>query len=230
MKNFRTKNGPTKERPYFKAEEIEEICVSELKKFGLLPSEPSPIRIDRFIEKRFGVSPKYEEIDGGILGFTLFGPNGVEEIFVAKSLEEENNLVSERRIRTTLAHEAGHGLLHAHLFTLGKTGKSLFSEDQPEEPKILCREPKTNRGYSGDWWEFQANSAMSALLLPKVLVYKAIKEFLIPVGLMGREVLDESKRPVAIDKLSEIFNVNPVVVKLRLSELYPLTDSAQLSL
>ncbi len=229
MKNFRSKNGIVKERPYFEAKEIEEICTSELKKVGLLPSEPEQIRIDRFIEKRFGISPKYEDTKDGILGFTVFGPKGVEEIFVAKSLENENNQVSERRIRTTLAHEAGHGLLHAYLFTLGKTSRNLFNEEQPEEPKIFCREVATHK-YDGNWWEFQANKAMASLLLPKMLVYRTVKEFFTSTGMMAREVLDESKRITAINEVSEIFNVNFVVAQFRLSELYPLTDSFQLSL
>jgi len=73
MNTYRTHKGPFKERPYFKDQEIETICADELKAVGLFPATPSPIRIDRFIEKRFGVVPSYEDLGKGILGLTRFG-------------------------------------------------------------------------------------------------------------------------------------------------------------
>jgi len=60
---------------------------------------------------------------------------------VAKHLEDEGTLAAERRIRSTLAHEAGHGLLHAHLFVLGKATQPLFGDSfRPNAPKVLCRD------------------------------------------------------------------------------------------
>ncbi|MBP7898481.1 ImmA/IrrE family metallo-endopeptidase [Candidatus Gracilibacteria bacterium] len=234
MKNLRTSIGPVRERPFFKSQEIEEICLSELKKTDLLPEEPQPIRIDRFIENRFKISPTYEDIGDGILGFTKFGTNGVEEIYVARSLDEEGTDTSNRRIRSTLAHEAGHGLLHAYIFALGAGNPSLFNNEQPTEPKILCREvvgtPSAVRRYDGRWWEYQANKAMAALLLPKPLVQKVVRSFLEARGLLGGEVLSDDKRQEAVRKVSEIFDVNPIVAKFRLEEMYPLTESKQLSL
>jgi hypothetical protein len=38
--------GPFQERPFFKQEEIEDMCRTELAKWKLLPTEPEPIRID----------------------------------------------------------------------------------------------------------------------------------------------------------------------------------------
>src|SRR5436190_1237474 len=103
-------------RPFFSASEIDNMCLRELQDMSLYPREPSPIRIDRFVEKRFGVVPEYDELAAGILGLTKFSARGVVEIVVARSLDDENTVVAERRIRATIAHEAGHGLLHAHLF------------------------------------------------------------------------------------------------------------------
>jgi hypothetical protein len=63
-----------------------------------------------------------------------------------------------------LAHEAGHGLLHAYLFVLGETPLNLFDRDSQVDHKILCRdvqgEERNSRAYDGRWWEFQANRAM----------------------------------------------------------------------
>jgi len=55
VKTFRTTRGPFTERPYFDEKEIESICLDELGKLGLLPKEPTAIRVERFVEKRFGV-------------------------------------------------------------------------------------------------------------------------------------------------------------------------------
>jgi hypothetical protein len=86
--------------------------MDELIAAEILPNNPEPIRIDRFIEKKFGISAEYEDLGDGILGMTQFGSKGVARIIVARSLDEEGTEVAARQIRTTLAHEAGHGLLH----------------------------------------------------------------------------------------------------------------------
>ena len=117
MKTFKAKAGPFAERPFYTDSDVEIICSDELSKLGLLPDQPQPIRVDRFIEKRF-VRPSYEDLGEGILGLTKFSEKGVAEIVVSVRLDADGDKVSERRIRTTLAHEAGHGLLHTHLFAL----------------------------------------------------------------------------------------------------------------
>lgn len=227
MKTFRSKTGPVPTRPFFKDYEIEQTCMDELGKAGLLPELPGPIRIDRFIEKRFKISHQYEDLPVGILGFTKFGPNGVEKIIVAKSLEDESTIVSSRRLRTTLAHEAGHGLLHAYLFAGKGTPNVLFDKDHDQTPRIFCRdipcsEETKMKQYEGKWWEFQANRAMSALLMPKNLVEKAVNSSCKNSGLLGTTVLEEAEKGRVVKELSEIFDVNPVVAKFRLEHLFSL--------
>src|SRR5690242_11418149 len=139
MRTLHSKRGPTNERPYFTLDEIDRMCASELRSVGLYPSNPEPIRIERFIEKRFGVSPVYEELPADVLGFTIFNQHGVKEIVVSSALEDAEGTPSERRLRSTLAHEAGHGLMHAYLFALGVKPGSLFDETD-SSPKILCRD------------------------------------------------------------------------------------------
>lgn len=238
MKSYPSRSGPFKEKPFFKSEEIESICMDELRKVNLYPSEPSPIRIDRFVEKRFGVQPTYEDLPKGLLGFTRFGSKGVEEIVVAKALDDEGTKRAERRIRTTLAHEGGHGLLHAHLFAFGTRPDSLFEGGlATDAPKILCRKG----GISGSdesggkkppyrWYEYQANQAMSALLLPKELVGKALVPLLAAQGTFGQFSLPTGKREDAVRLLASTFDVNPVVAKIRLEALYPASTASQLTL
>ena len=219
------RSGPSSKQPYFTPTQIDHICCDELRKEGLFPSSPEPIRIDRFIEKRFKVSPQYEDLPDGVLGFTRFGKNGVKAVVISAALDAERGKVAERRVRTTLAHEAGHGLLHAHLFALEEIPLHLFDKDSHTGDQILCRDvqddEKKTRGFDGRWWEFQANRAMGGLLCPRELVQEAMKPFLLPAGMLGVAVLDEKKRDASARTLADIFDVNPVVARIRISEMFP---------
>lgn len=234
MKSIRSRSGPFSERPHFQLREIEEICATELRTAGLYPSTPQAIRIDRFVEKRFGVSPSYEPLPDGVLGFTRFGAKGVEAVVVARALDLETDKAAERRLRATLAHEGGHGLLHAHLFCLGEKPKSLFDNDGDRTPRILCREvlegPRMKSGYNGRWWEFQANRAIGGLLMPRTLVEQALGEFCIEAGNLGQRMLPAGKREEAVRALSTTFDVNPAVARIRLEEVFPLKNESQLLL
>jgi hypothetical protein len=236
MKTFRAKTGPFTEQPFYKPSEIEAICTDELQKLNLYPSDPAPIRIDRFVEKRFGVRPVYEDLPNGLLGFTRFGAKGVEEIVVAKVLDDEGTTPSERRLRSTLAHEGGHGLLHAHLFAFGTRPDPLFGDGlATDAPKILCRDggvtgvATAKKKLPYRWWEFQANQAMAALLLPKGLLEKAVTSMLVPRGAFGVSILPEDSRERAARLVADTFDVNPIVARIRLDALFPAT-AGQLTL
>ena len=146
-------------------------------------------------------------------------------VVISAALDAEGGTVSGRRVRTTIAHEGGHGLLHAHLFALDEKPLHLFDRDSHSEDQILCRDvhgdEKKATGYDGRWWEVQANRAMSSLLCPRPLVQEAVKPFLAPAGLLGVQVLTEDRREEAVRALADIFDVNPVVTRIRISEMYP---------
>jgi hypothetical protein len=234
MKTYRASAGPFAERPFYKPEDIDRICSDELQAVGLYPADPEPIRVERFIEKRFGVRVTYDDLPDGLLGFTEFGDKGVKAIVLAKSLDDEGTQAAERRIRTTMAHEgAGHGLLHTHLMVLGAAARPLFKEGMdPTLPRILCRTGGTDaaRAYDGKWWELQANQAMGALLLPTRLVDTALEPLLVARGSLGARVLDAHRSNEAVRLLADTFDVNPVVARIRIVALYPDVASGQLTL
>ena len=239
MRIYASRGGPFPERPFYKLEDIETLCFQELQSVQLYPSEPSPVRIDRFVEKRFNVGIEYGELPNGLLGFTRFGSAGVEAVVVSKELDEAGTRQAERRLRTTLAHEGGHCLLHAHLFALAQSPASLFGDDGAVDGgRILCREEGVSgmvalgktRGYDGRWWEYQANQAMGALLLPRHLVEKGLDGRLVVQGLIGRPTLPANSRDAAIRRLTDIFDVNPIVARLRLEALFPAGSERQLTL
>jgi len=229
MKTTTAKSSFRMQRPFYTMGEIDSMCARELQDVDLYPKEPAPIRIDRFIEKRFGVVPSYEELGPGILGFTKFGRRGVIEIVIARALSEENTVVGERRVRTTFAHEAGHGLLHGHMF--GATGQcSLFPEGASKVPRVLCRESGEHlrsNAIGSQWWEIQANLAIGGFLLPTALVRKALGKFLSTSGVFGPEQLEGTVSGIAANYLSEVFDVNRVVATIRLDALYPAANSHQ---
>jgi len=232
MKTMRATSGPFTERIYYPEQEIESICSDELASVGLLPPTPGPVRIERFIEKRFKVTHSYEELGDGILGLTRFTRNGVAEVVVSRRLELEGTQVSERRVRSTLAHEGGHCLLHAHLFAL-MPQQSLFesSPTSEEQSKVLCRgDLEANRAtYSGEWWEYQANRAIGSLLMPRQLTESALRPFMIDIGKQGFLVFDRSRTEEAARGLAETFGVNPAVSRLRISQIFPMKSEDQLT-
>ena len=67
MRTYRSNSGPFIERPYYTADEIERICSDALRKVSLYPDSPKPIRIDRFIEKRFSITTEYKDLGPGVL-------------------------------------------------------------------------------------------------------------------------------------------------------------------
>ncbi len=235
MKTLRTATGPFSERPYFTQDEIEQLSLDELQAVGLYPDTPGPVRIERFIERRFRLSPIYEDLPSDILGYTRFGEGGVQAIVVSRALSEEGTRISERRLSTTLGHEAGHGLLHAHLFVLSAQSQPLFNDEDVNPARILCRqqgvlEPTTHRRYDGRWWEYQANQCMAALLLPRPLVIECIRPFVKIEGMLERAVLPEAPREQAVRHVAEVFEVNPVVARIRIAELYPEGSERQMAL
>lgn len=235
MRPYQASSGPLREAVFFKPGEIENICADELRNLSLFPTQPEPIRIERFIEKRFRVTPEYVDLPEGVLGCTAFGPNGVEGVFISRSLIEAGTRSAERLTNSTLAHEAGHGLLHAHLFAFEQTRLTLmFGADvDAHAPKILCRDPKpvsARPRYDGRWWEFHANQAIGALLLPRPLALEAIGELLTPPSAFGRRDLPETNREPAVEKLAEVFAVNPAAARVRIENLFPQGEARQLTL
>src|ERR1035441_7735594 len=104
MRSFRP--GHTYKAPYFTPGQIDNMCWDELRGVSLLPGSPEPIRIDRFIEKRFNVSPQYEDLPDGVLGFTRFGKNGVKAVVISAALDAKGGKVAGRRVSTTIAHRS----------------------------------------------------------------------------------------------------------------------------
>jgi len=226
VKTTRTYRGPFAERPFFSSREIETICNDALREVDLFPIHPEAVRIDRFIEKKFKITLCYEQLPEGVLGLTRFSRKGVESIVVSILLDGPSDKVTERRLRSTLAHEAGHGLMHTYLFATSSENNGLFGDfSEPASPKVLCRD----KAYKGQWWEYQANQAIGALLMPYSLVNIALEPFMLKSSL-GCQQFDFSREEKAVLELTKIFDVNGAVARIRISELLRSDSGGQLML
>ena len=237
----RARSGPFVEQHYYEDAEFEEMAIAELSGVALFPEAPEPVRVDRFIEKRFGVIPEYEDLPLGVMGFTKFGPEEIEAVIISRALSEEGRQSAERLINSTIAHEAGHMIMHKGLFTLQvrESAHSLLPSDiDPEKGEIRCRseiveagdKAESTKGYDGRWWEYQANQMIGTLLMPRPLVYEAVDPLLASQGLLGTKVLEDSRREDAARLLVETFDVNPAAARVRVAKLFPGIPEGQLTL
>ena len=228
MRVRRTSGSVFGQEIFFEKSEIDQMCEEALRSAQMLPQVPEPIRIERFIEKHFGCQVVYEEVADGVLGCTAFTATGRVALVAISPRLEGGSDVGRRRSRATAAHEAGHCLMHAMLFMGQQTG-SLFDSQAEEnwdfkERRVLCRlqdiDAATKTRYDGRWWEYQANRAIGGFLLPRKLVSQAVSAYLEKVGNMGAEVLGPESRHDAEMHVVRIFDVNPIVAKIRLTEMY----------
>jgi hypothetical protein len=222
MKTVPASKGPFPTRPYYTDDDIEQLCSNALAETNLLLSKPGRTRIDRLIDKKFRVPIIFESLDKGVLGFTEFGPKGVEAIHIADP-PGELFVEEDRRTNSTIAHEAGHCLMHAHLFIEYFANNNLF-EDDPDvtQRRILCRVGRPNvrtkqQTYDGRWWEFQANRAIGALLMPKQLFLTFMQPYLERSGTLMVSRLPNNVKEEAIKMAAHVFDVNPAVARVRMN-------------
>jgi len=226
MRKVPTPSGPLPFQLYFEdLGEIDEICLEALKSQSLLPSKPAPIRIERFVEKQFKTALRYEDLGPDNLGCTIFSSSGaVEAILISRFLEEQNTIPARRRVRSTVAHEAGHGLLHGSLFVQSNSADLVTGPVGDNMRRILCRSEDvlvdTPRSYEGRWWEFQANQAIGSLLLPGLLVNAFLVQSGLTPALFGSGSLTTAQRESLVKKAAVTFDVNPIVVRIRLESLF----------
>jgi Zn-dependent peptidase ImmA (M78 family) len=169
----------------------------------------------------------------------VFAPNGRAKIEISRSLTDaaETDSAARRRYRTTLAHEIGHAVCHPQLFMEDSFTRRLFGNQQAaarETSKILCRETEVGQfKYKGEWWEYQANQCMAALLLPVRLFREATERAMSGLGFVSFEDAIRSGRADAlVRELSDFFDVSQEAVFYRLDHLgfVPKSGEARLPL
>lgn len=214
---------------------IERACAEALESVKLMPTEAEPIRIDRFIEKFFGIDIDYDDLEErfeeGVMGACRFDRDGnVSAILVDRTLGEDDTQLGVRRERSTLAHEAGHGIFHGELFAEKLQADEEIARNGFED--TVCRRGVFAEGFAcrglgdaGDgrtrkeWWEIQANMAMAALLLPRNLVDPLLRDIVKPIkmafGTTYTPDLDD-----ACGGIADAFNVSVTMARYRIEKEY----------
>ncbi len=174
--------------------EIMEMFIQDFQESAL--RRPERFEIEKFLEFYLGMTPDYQYLshNGMYLGMTVFNDsdkipvynpetNRAEYIHAdAKTVIIDRRLIEdkrqEHRLRFTEAHEAGHAIFHEECFWRDPKQIS-FPEPGEEPPMILCRTDFLSfrhpwadpRDWSeNEWLEWQANTAGSALLMPRPAV------------------------------------------------------------
>ncbi len=212
MKELVDRRGRMPYRLWYEEAEIEAIMEAELRAADSARPQGSPATdVDLFIERRLGIVPEYVSLPRGVQGATEFSAGGTVRIQISAelSLRAELRPGAERLLRSTLAHEAAHVLLHRMLFL--KESRAMFGGLHVRQE--LCRDVRfTGRGYTGEWWEWQANRGMAALLLPQRDVLSWIKAW--------RQDHPASGHTQALhEQLSNAFHVSREAVRYRLKQL-----------
>ena len=138
-------------------------------------------------------------------------------------LDDPENPVVNRRCRSTLAHECGHGLLHTDLFVELWEQKKRTGGFEDSRRLITWRERNENvEGHftknSPDWWEYQADRMISALLLPIYPLRVALRGWgHEPESVAATRAWED---PALHAMVRDTFEVSLAVARIRLERLY----------
>jgi len=196
-------------------------------------AEGRGIDVDLVLLRCFEVEADYVNLPRSTLGRTRFAPDGRVEVQVSRELAElaETDKTARHRLRTTLAHECGHISCHRQFFLRDCETLSLFTATDPKKPElaILCRNETIGKhGYKGEWWEFQANQCMAALLLPKQLVVPHVDRALATSGQPSlEEAIREGRAGDILLELSNQFDVSLEAAFYRLQDFGYIPAEAQ---
>ena len=225
MRSYRGPSGD--ERIWFDPLEIEQMMTSELRKAGLTPTEEAPVvDLEAFIERHLKAKlNQYADLEPNVLGVTHFFEGKPPTISINKDLtgsaldEDESPPGRLGRWRATLAHEAGHVLLHRSLFEFAVGNLSLFgSSPGGDAGHQLHRCLKRDATYasSGDWREIQANQAMAALLMPRAFFVR-LARVQVAQTFPGRDAIPFGGEDMVAAKLAPVLAVSRQAARIRLT-------------
>jgi len=238
MRIVKDPDSPWGQKIWFDEVEFESIGEEELARAGKeVFREGTGIDVEAILFKGRGIEPDYVILPQDILGQTRFSHDGKTEVKISRELSDGAEVVTGARhlFRTTLAHEAMHIAMHGSLHLKDSSTLSLFGQPEIPSPIIHCRKktvefvpPGARPHYDGQWWEYQANRGMSALLLPKSIFLPIIKLSLERYRFHTMpEAIASDKGTKIIQEFGTIFDVSTLVVIYRLKQLSIIPEKDQ---
>jgi hypothetical protein len=206
--------GPFLKSFFISDSQIEATAKLQLESLKLMPSAPGPVAVEKYCDRRWGFPEDYIDLPPGVLGCAGFSESGLASIAISRDLCEDTSRIGLVRTRSTTAHEIGHGELHCDAFAAklrhDRLQGDLFGGVGDGCSQILCRDEQIRRPRSEEWWEFQANRFMVAVLLPKHLLRIVVEDWM--PNKLGRSY----RPPTSIleDDVADIFRVSREMARI----------------
>ena len=197
-----------------------------------IPTDKLTVIIERYVddldlyadlEKEYG--------DKNIEGVTIFLPFKKPVVRISEKLQKFK--FKENRLRTTLAHELGHVIIHNPLWQR-EFSKLQLPFDTTEKRIQICKRKtlfsKDEPNYEHyDWIEWQANYFGSALLMPKKALHKFYKIFTTERGIRSQISDESSDASDLISMLSQAFQLSNEAVRVRLKQMKILVSQEDIT-
>ena len=193
------------------------------RKYGEVAAPPVPV--EEMLECHLGLTMGFDDLpkrfgEPGILGATWIEDKNV---LIDQSLDPAENPRLEGRYRFTVAHEAGHWVLHRHQLIQARSAPLI---DSISQPSIICRAGGKKKPI-----ESQADRFAGYLLMPEEMVlrhwtemagalepYVAKDEILDLIATLG--LAEDEKPTVEIAKrMAGVFHVSGQAMQIRLIKL-----------
>ncbi|HIU77584.1 MAG TPA: hypothetical protein IAC62_16975 [Candidatus Pelethocola excrementipullorum] len=196
---------------------------------------PQPVDIEAFAEFYLDLALDYAYLShcGLILGRMVFQETERVPVYLPKekcadylyvsrgTMLIDNTVLDDRkeyRLRSTIGHECGHWLFHSDYYTFKNRGNYHRKALLPEITGCKNTDIDGGADITGrkklitdfDWLEHHAKYFSAAVLMPKTPLISMVSD------LTGNGRLNEVE---LTEKLSDIFQVSPISVKIRLSQL-----------
>lgn len=198
---------------------------------------PQKINIEQileFLEDKEELLFDYKQLGETEFGETVAGKYYPisHQIFVDQNLFDSSDQIKHRVLRFTEAHEVGHSRIHRKYYYKNPNQLSLFTEDQFEGDKqelitlnrtvekVDFEDVKNRIKEEKDLArERQANYFSSALLIPKQTLKMLWQAHSLDLPLEIPERYFEEHLDSVSRKFNDFFEVNPVVMKIRIKKL-----------
>ena len=207
VKWVRDTTGRFSERPHYDPPALDQQCESVVRdfladKYGRSRYPVSTDDLTVLIEQHVRDLDQFADLAADIEGRTTFHPPDQPDVAINLRLQDERYV---NRLRTTLAHELGHVLLHSFIWAFAATR---------DDRSFLCNRDQVIGASAGDWMEWQAGYASGALLVPKRALAKLIGEpddsWPAQDSEVGRELISRVQRD---------FEVSDAAARVRLTQL-----------
>ena len=225
------RTGRFRWRPWYDVGEIDGLCEDHVRRFlrarhGVVAYPIATDDLMLLIEHDADDLDVYADLSdlGGmgaeVEGVTTFVWGRRPRVRVARALSLDSR--REARLRTTLAHEFGHVLLHNVVGDRDDDRLPFVPADETGAVLTPCCTPATILGArQTDWMEWQAGYASGALLMPRTTLQDTVSPFLEgDEGDDGHAVMaSERWRGRLVDRVMGRFLVSEAAAWVRLRQL-----------